>query len=506
MNRMKKRKKGTAKRKNAAKKKSATTNKSEKRKTAIKKPVRPVRKSIWLQEAEELGEYLTTLAVEGIPREYTNVKTGEVFGNVMVDDFGDYIPFMYWLGKLTNKKYCAWAKEKAMYTLNHFQMPNGLLCTSFKERGVPEKNNNKTFNADKMSDAVLGMNLMHELTEEKSYATAVKKFFAGLSKHMTSGKGFVYYKKHPLGVFPFSMGKYCGLYIEEAVKHYEATQDERALQYAKKLAKPWINDSFFKKTGLFPFKCTIPAIKPFASLAFKKQTSFSFNTAMLTKSNTNLLFGLTRLQAIIEDEQLEQAVLHWSKNVEKKLLTKENIFKTLWPGKTLSYLGSDHAAIDALAEVHIVTGSDQALQLAITATEGWLKLQSQSGLIPETPYHYNINQLSKMMRNPSMAKPGISRLDSQTDFGVMLLRIHELTGEEKYRKAALKIAKGIITHHKHGKGFTEFVDVNTHKQFGHVIETKFLFLLLKFFLALVEVDKGIKIYKTPWLKDMVRDR
>ena len=48
---------------------------------------------------------------------------------------------------------------------------------------------------------------------------------------------------------------------------------------------------------------------------------------MLTKSNSNLIFGLIRLQTHIKSKHLDYALTKWVDSLESKLLTKENIFR-----------------------------------------------------------------------------------------------------------------------------------------------------------------------------------
>lgn len=467
-----------------------------------------MKKETYMEEAVSLADYLISLTDNKVPLEYTDIENDKMFGNITVDDLGDNIPFIAWLGYLNNKKYLEWAEDQAQTIVKHYQMPNGLLCTRHLKKGYPKKNNNKVFNADKMSDSALGLNLMYSLTKDETYMTSLLIFFIGLIE-VISSQGFIYYKKSPFFTFPFSTGKYCGLYIEELIKAYEPRGCEGLLTYAKILAYPWIREPFFKRNGLFPFKCTNPMIKPFAQILFKRTTSFTFDTAMLTKSNANLIFGLVRLQTVVKDPEIERALNLWVKAVQTKLLTHEGILTSIWQenkSRTISYLGADHAAIDALLEIYHVTNNKSAYDLAIRITNGWIKLQSETGLVIETPYNYDTKELSKLMKNYSMTRTDISRLDSQTDFAIMVLKVYELTEDVKYLSVAEKIAKGIIEYHKFGKGYVEFVNTETGEQIIKPIETKYLFLLLKLFLLMYEVKRGKKIYKDALIKDIIRDR
>lgn len=470
-----------------------------------------MKKTKYLSEAEKLANNLIDLSSGlDLPLEYTDLTSGSMQGNVMVDDFGDYLPFMFWLGELTDKRFKSWAEKKAKLTIDKYQMPNGLFCTSFRKKGMfPKKSNFKTFDADKMSDTSLGVNLLHDLTKDDSFKESLSKFFIGLEKTMTSKKGFIYYKSTPLFKIPFSMGKYCGLYIEELSKLYEKTKDKKQLNYAIKLSSPWINNSFFNKHGLFPFICMNPLIKLPSEILFRKKTSFTFDTAMLSKSNTNLIFGLTRLYRITKNKKLGNALDNWVDSIESNILTDNDVCLSIWnPKRTydLIYLGADHAAVDSLLEIYLSTKNKKSLKLAEKITKGWLNYQSKEGIIQETPIKYNTSKISKLMKNYSMTSPGISRLDSQTDFAIMVLKIYELTKNKKYLTSAKKITEGILHSHKYKKGFAEFVEIKNKSIKGRKIETKFLFLLIKLLVLMDQVIKGKKIYKDSKIKDIIRDR
>ena len=75
-----------------------------------------------------------------------------------------------------------------------------------------------------------------------------------------------------------------------------------------------------------------------------------------------------------------------------------------------------------------------------------------------------------------------------------------------FEEFAKNIADGVIKHHKYKEGFVEFVNIKTGEKKGHVIETKFLFLLLKLFILFHEIENGKEVYKDKLIKDLIRDR
>jgi uncharacterized protein YyaL (SSP411 family) len=232
------------------------------------------------------------------------------------------------------------------------------------------------------------------------------------------------------GIFPWDIVKImaaadiCGIYIEEAVKLFEITGEKEYLDMAKKMAQPWLNNTFFKKYAVFPFACTLPSIKPLLNPLFRKKTSFDFDTFMLTKSNTNLIYGLCRLYHHTNDNRIEENLTKWYSSIKEKLLIKGSHINSLWsPNEkfSISYLGADHAAIDALIEISLTLKKDEPLKLAIDLAKGWLKKAGKTGLVGEIPFEYPTKKYSRVMINQGMLRKGVSRLDSQTDFIVVLL-------------------------------------------------------------------------------------
>jgi len=131
--------------------------------------------------------------------------------------------------------------------------------------------------------------------------------------------------------------------------------------------------------------------------------------------------------------------------------------------------------------------NEEILKLAKSCADSWIKHQSKTGLIP----HSIENQFS--------------RLDPQTDFAVVLLKLSEITGKKKYHTSAVKTLNGILKYHKLDVGYVDYVNIETKEKRDFIIQTKFLSLLLKLFLLTYEISKK-KIYENDLLKSLIRDR
>lgn len=465
-----------------------------------------------IQRAEEIAEIVIEASQKRIPGEFFLNNKRITLGNLMIDDFGDYLPFFAWLGKLNRKKYSNWAELISNKIISNFQLSNGLLITNFDSSKRSKSPKTHSFNADKMSDALLGINLMYQLTLDKKYLSSSAKLLRGIKRIMLK-RNFVIYKSF-LGTLqvPLSSGKYAGLYIEEAVRLYEFTKEKEYLYLAKNMTDAWINNTYFIKNGIFPFVCTSTIMKPFVNLALDLKTTFNLNTAMLTKANTNLISGICRLYRHTGSPALKNALLKWGNSVEKKLLLKNGTLSSIYEkgrgARKLSYLAADQAAIEVLLDIYMATNDKHMLDLAVNLSRSWIALAGKTGLIPEIPFTFHIKGLSPIMVNESMKKKGISRLDSQTDFGIVLLKLYELTKKQYIKKAADRILNAVFKYHVVNQNVFEFVNVQDGSLIepANKIETKMLTLLLKFPLVKYEITNKKRIYKDGLLRDLLRDR
>ena len=169
---------------------------------------------------------------------------------------------------------------------------------------------------------------------------------------------------------------------------------------------------------------------------------------------------------------------------------------------------ANQAAIEVLLDIYNLTKNKKVLNLTVNIVNSWVNLAGKTGLIPEMPFSVNLKGLSSIIVNQSMKRGKTSRLDSQTDFGIILLKLYELTGNEHFKTASEKIFNSIFTYHFSDKGIFEFVNVETGSNVNssQIIETKMLTLLMKFPLLKLELSKGKKIFEDKLLRDVLRDR
>ena len=130
----------------------------------------------------------------------------------------------------------------------------------------------------------------------------------------------------------------------------------------------------------------------------------------------------------------------------------------------------------------------------------WLNQQEESGLIQQGVDGYSVCADLELKHGKN---PKFFRFDPQTDFFVDLMRAHQLTGKSIYKTKALKLLDGMCNYHSHKSGFTDILDENKNK-LNYLVETKFLFLILK--ALMYESYEKKKIYKDEKIKSLLRDR
>ncbi len=456
------------------------------------------------EELLSLTDFLVSLKSSATWGEFTDLVCNRTFGRPMVDDFGDTLPFLAYVGRQFNPQYFDLACREARTLVNTYQMPSGLFYTSASPHTLPRHTNFKVFNADKMSDTALGVNLFYDLTHDPFYLDAAARFFSGLRRYHCDRRGFIHYLSfHGLTV-PFSSGKFCGLYIEELVNTYGFTHRQSYLDFAKQLAHPWLANSFFKAHNLFPFVCPSALFRPVINALFTYHTRYSLDTVMSSKSNTNLITGILALYRATKHPSLAHALRQWVHAVEKNLVTPSGVLYTMWSpsARERVYLGCDHPVISALIDISQTLRYPPALSLACSVTDAWLVHQTDRGIIPQGIFSEHISFASDLLVKDPLA----SKLDTQTDFGILLFKLYELTEKPRYLTAAYNLLEGVISCHKYNRGYVDYVNTRNGKHYGYTIETKYLFLLLKLFVVALNEKKGKPIYKNPLLESLIRDR
>lgn len=450
----------------------------------------------------DIIDYLFDIKGDQIFKEWIDLNKRETFGNVMIDDIGDSSPFAYYVYdnyNYNNKKNLV--NDYTKNVIRQYQQKNGLFITN---RDLTNSNSYITiYNSDKMSDVCLGLNLMFQLTQDEFYLDSSKLFFNGLESTKIHAYTTAYLKCGIIKV-PWFSGKWDGLYIEEKVNLFKLTNDEFYLESAINSAEYWINTNFFKKYGLFFFE-SISYMKPLMRPIFKLGLGIDFDSAMSAKANSNLIAGLTELYLITKNDKIKEALFKWVDATRELFMHDEGYYYSFWSiknGQNYVFLGNDHAMVDALIDIYLATGFQEAFLIATKNMDYWLSRQNDNGYFPQGVNDEKVT-FAKWFKGKN---PDMTRLDTLTDYGVMLLKMYELSGDKKYFNRCKKMIVGLINNSSYSGAYVDIVHTKTLEKKYFKIETKFLFLLTKLFITADLIEKNGSIYNNDLFKTLIRDR
>jgi len=468
-----------------------------------------------ISAAKQIADFVmvTCVGKSGAIAEFVDLERSKCFGRALLSDLGDYAPFFFWLGKISGEeRYCNWAENQIRLAANFAMMPNGLFVFFDSDKTRPcYKTNMRIFEVFNQDDAILGLVLMYELTRKDFYLQLAQNFSCGISNAL-SKQGFPYtHVIPPLKLrIPISFPSYSGLYIEEFCRLATMTGEDSFLDTAARIANAWIKSEYFEKHGLFSFQTLSSRFSPAPRIIeyiLNRRTSLNFNSSYMMKHNTNMIFGLMKAYQLTNDHGFLEAIEKWLKSLEEKMLNDSSMFYSLWNSQTKKptniTLESNHAILDVLLENYVQSKETKWLDLAENCADSWLALQRDSGLIPEGP-----EKVKFLLRKRSIPELPMhfSRLDSQVDFAIVLLKLHELTGKRGYYDSCFRILDGVLVKHRFENGLCEFVDIKTEEKYGKTIETKFLTLFIKLPIVCYEALQGKRIYENPTLANLIRDR
>ena len=172
-------------------------------------------------------------------------------------------------------------------------------------------------------------------------------------------------------------GSFNGLFIEELVRLYDMTKDKRYLELASRIAYHWISSKFFRVHVLFGFE-----IGGLAKLVYK--TIFDFlsprplntYTAMMVKSNTDLVYGLLKLYDTTKNAKISEAISKWTTSI-RKVTNERRMFYSYYNAKkgkgSVVSLESNHAILDALLEIWLRLKNKQILETVKFVANAWIE-------------------------------------------------------------------------------------------------------------------------------------
>ncbi|MBN2057024.1 hypothetical protein JW905_19005 [bacterium] len=277
-----------------------------------------------------------------------------------------------------------------------------------------------------------------------------------------------------------------GMIIEAAVDLYDSGLGRHYLDVAAAAARVWIQSPFFTRHRVFPsgmvHRPFIRHLPKFRSVTGR---------AELCKANTSMVWALEALHRSTGEGEWLEALRNWEAGLRSKFGSEEGGFYQFaaLPGHTPIHnpiLSTNFAVLEFYVDMFVATTDQKMLHHAMLLADFWLARQSGvTGLFPD-----------------ESDRP-ISYLDGNTDLIIALLKVWEVSGEERYRQSARRALKGILRFHRCDFGYVREVEMNTGNTTNSLIETRFVSLLLK---VLLVFAKDWSITGKNGCDSLVRDR
>lgn len=394
-------------------------------------------------------------------------------GNIIVSnhifpDLGDFLPFFLYFGE----------DDFITSQINLLKkiLKDERLISEFSSFGI--KNLVKSY---EYSDLILGLYdyYLYSGTNEnhnfllKNIEIIIKSF--NFNKNLSS----FYLPKYKIH-FPV-VDTRDGTFIEIFAELYVLEKDKKYLDIAENIYRQLKLSSFYKKNKLFPIY--IPT-NLFASVL----RSNKFKSVAICKNNTNTLFGLLSLYSIVQDEDVLVDIYNIIFEIKKVAMVDGfGVIQNPLREENYATLTASFPLIDFLCDFYMTIKDQEMLILAEKIALYWIKLQGKTGLFP-------------------LYSNGIeSFLDSETDMYIALYKLHEITGNEKYKESAEKCLDGIIRFHG-ANNYVLGVNIDSGDVLNSTQRTKFIALFLKALILGIELQKGSKIYENKKLFNLMKDR
>lgn len=290
-------------------------------------------------------------------------------------------------------------------------------------------------------------------------------------------------------------------------------------EQAQTVLRNWVQDDYFSKYGLFPYRvyssplkrfmqkrilsgsfpaCSnsrAPAVvghcraRLFKSLA-KQFLFYSINGlySQLMKSNSTCAFALLEFYRATADRFWLQSLLKWIINAIESFCDNGKVYMEFLPksragrdaGITPAFILTD-VICDTVyfAGDHVAQYKDRFLSVAKQIIDYAWQDRLKNGLIP---YREGC---------------GFAHIDSQVDFGVSLRRFAQLTGQQSYKDKSVELTKRVLELHYSPDGYLTYSG-NAPK---NIIDPKYNALLLKGFANLITMDEPLYPHYYSLFKD-----
>ena len=431
---------------------------------------------------------------EGGIYETVDVADGRVLDSrCAVDELGDYIQYIIYLGILTGEKaYVTWGIRVLNAVARNYQSDKGLFFTYPLHRGGMFKNNLLSLNN---ADTITGLVSAYMYTADPSIKTLIHRFIEGTFAHFTKDTYLTY--GYLLGDrLPVSLSSllFTGYFIEEALTFMECTGDHDYLEQVDRVIHRNLRDPYFLKYGVFQARIPVGVSGFFWRFLYRATKGEDLRTTFLVKDNIYFLFALLQYARFQKDASLVKMITKVydcfmeTFSVDGILYNRWNPVQGIKGGP--SPLALSHSLMELQLDLFHELGDERFLRDAVRYADRWLKRRSALGVIHETVHPNETYGL----------------LDPNVDFTINLFKLSEKTGDTDYLERALEIVSAVIEHFKAPAGYYWKIHTEIGTPLQTRIETKYLGLLLKLFLVAMECIHKRRIFENRLTRNLAKDR
>lgn len=376
----------------------------------------------------------------------------------IIDDFGDFAPFLSFFGQ----------EEICKTHLDYLERHRNDL--DFRE-------------AFRYTDLLLGLVWYSRIGRYKDQAILLAWELARDVEQKFGGyypRSYIKYRRALPFLYIFNTGD--ATFIEVFVELHKVDKGRGFLEKAERMFAHNVSNRFFKKWHVLP-----EVFSPVCPSFLLRPIYHQANVIRLMKNNTNFGFGLLELWRVEGSDAVKQSFEQLYTGL-RSLVAKDGGMRNLnTQDFSVSDLLSSFAVIDLMCDAHVFFRGAQYLSFAKELADFWLTQQSSiTGLMPR------------------FTSASCSYLDNETDMVIALFKLHEISGEEKYKNAAMRLLKGIFDFHFTSKGPVLEVDIYTGKKRREEYKTKYTALFLKPLIRLAMENE--QIYENEKLFMLLKDR
>ena len=381
----------------------------------------------------------------------------------LVADLGDTAPFIYALGQPSQ------ALQQAELVEAHLDR------SLFSQHGTIELFDNH--------DYLLGLTHLYEVSGQQKLLTAIDRALDTLERDFEVEGLLVDQRPCSRWAALDAANPFNGGFIEVCVDLFRCTEDPRYLRLARRWAEAWLRTPYFRIHGLFARR-NMPRA-PLIGLGLDLLSHHG--PVRLFKDNTNLVWSLLALYRVSHSERLYTALCRFVAAFSRRLYRYGVVaqFSGGRAARPTYNLKASSSALDLLCDLcHFGIASDHCLALARGIASDCLDRQWKNGLFP-------LDSIGE-----------VDHVDLNTDLGIALWKLWELTHDCRFRDGAIRAWTAQWKHHFSADGLIQAVGQNGQAMDSRVM-VKYQALALK---PVLLWRSGDRIYENTALWSLLRDR